>query len=106
MAANLVTKLPNSLSTFITKSYFKGTITKSAKKETVTREYFFKYLINKVISNTVTALKQVGIRGSHCSQQLIQQDKMKVKILPALSDNYMYLVSLFFHIQNLREINF
>ena len=38
------------------------------------------------------------MRGTHCISQLIQQDKMKVKILPALSDNYMYLVSMTFTI--------
>ena len=42
---------------------------------------------------SVSALKNLGFRGVHCISQVIQQDKMKVKILPALSDNYMYLVN-------------
>lgn len=61
--SNIFGKLPTCLSTFATKSYFK-----------------------------VNALKNIGLRGTHCMSQLVQQDKMKVKILPALSDNYMYLV--------------
>ncbi len=40
----------------------------------------------------VSALKNVGLRGSHCISQSIQHEKMKVQILPALSDNYMYLI--------------
>jgi len=61
--SSLVTKLPTSVSNFITKSYFK-----------------------------VNALKNIGFRGSHCASQVVHQDRMKVKILPALSDNYMYLI--------------
>merc|ERR1712156_728429 len=61
--SNLLSKLPSSLATFATKSYFR-----------------------------VNALKNIGLRGTHCISQVIQQDKMKVKILPALSDNYMYLI--------------
>ncbi|KAJ8923150.1 hypothetical protein NQ315_001704 [Exocentrus adspersus] len=41
----------------------------------------------------VSALRQNGLRGSHSSQETIQLNKMKVTILPALSDNYMYLIS-------------
>lgn len=34
-----------------------------------------------------------GLRGTHSAQSLIRpSDKMRVKILPALSDNYMYLL--------------
>ena len=45
-------------------------------------------------SFVVDKLRKVGSRGAHCVSQTINQDKMRVKILPALSDNYMYLVSL------------
>ena len=47
---------------------------------------------HNVLSILVTALKNIGFRGHHSISTLVQQDKMKVKILPALSDNYMYLV--------------
>ena len=61
--SNIVAKLPTSASNFLTKSYFKA-----------------------------LAYKNIGIRGTHCSPKDIQQEKMKIKILPALSDNYMYLI--------------
>ena len=48
----------------------------------------------KMASFVVDKLRKVGSRGAHCVSQTINQDKMRVKILPALSDNYMYLVSL------------
>lgn len=41
----------------------------------------------------VSALRHNGLRGTHSAQEIIQLNKMKVTILPALSDNYMYLVS-------------
>ena len=47
--------------------------------------YFFDFLAN--------AYLKLGANGTHSDQSLVQQNKMKVKILPALSDNYMYLVS-------------
>ena len=51
---------------------------------------------------SVTAFQQVGLRGSHCAQQVIVQDKMRIKILPALSDNYMYLVRDNFNLPSIR----
>ena len=48
----------------------------------------------KMGSFVVDKYRKVGSRGAHCISQTINQDKMRVKILPALSDNYMYLVSL------------
>ena len=42
---------------------------------------------------SANAYLKLGANGTHSDQSLIQQNKMKVKILPALSDNYMYLVS-------------
>ncbi|XP_076263959.1 hydroxyacylglutathione hydrolase tenzing norgay isoform X2 [Rhynchophorus ferrugineus] len=41
----------------------------------------------------VLAFKSVGLRGSHSSHINISLPKMKVTVLPALSDNYMYLIS-------------
>ena len=38
------------------------------------------------------ALSKVGIRGYHSEQKLITTGTMRVRILPALSDNYMYLL--------------
>ena len=41
----------------------------------------------------VSALQQNGLRESHSSQSTVLLNNMKVVVLPALSDNYMYLVS-------------
>ncbi len=40
------------------------------------------------------AFQNLGLRGVHSAQKVFQYDKMKIKILPALSDNYMYLVRM------------
>nr|CAH7756867.1 unnamed protein product [Callosobruchus chinensis] len=40
----------------------------------------------------VSALKNNGLRGTHSDQLSLTLDKMKITILPALSDNYMYLI--------------
>jgi len=40
----------------------------------------------------VSAFRQNGLRGTHSAQSTINLEKMKIRILPALSDNYMYLV--------------
>ena len=32
------------------------------------------------------------MRGCHSSQRLVTEETMRVKVLPALSDNYMYLL--------------
>ena len=39
-----------------------------------------------------SAIKTVGLRGTHSSNLSVKLPKMKVTVLPALSDNYMYLV--------------
>ena len=39
-----------------------------------------------------TALSSVGLRGFHSAQKLVRGNSMRVRILPALSDNYMYLL--------------
>ena len=41
---------------------------------------------------SATALSSVGLRGFHSAQKLVTGDRMRVRILPALSDNYMYLL--------------
>ncbi|KAJ8942807.1 hypothetical protein NQ314_009944 [Rhamnusium bicolor] len=57
------------------------------------------YLPNKVVQGLtavyfrVSALRNNGLRGGHSTQSSIQLSKMKVTILPALSDNYMYLIT-------------
>jgi len=38
------------------------------------------------------ALTKVGVRGYHSEQKIVDQNTMKIRILPALSDNYMYLL--------------
>jgi len=40
----------------------------------------------------VDALRNVGLRGYHSEQKVVDQNTMKIRILPALSDNYMYLL--------------
>ncbi|RZC37943.1 Lactamase B domain containing protein [Asbolus verrucosus] len=42
----------------------------------------------------ISALRNNGFRNAHSAQSRIILDKMKVIVLPALSDNYMYLVSI------------
>jgi len=39
-----------------------------------------------------SALRDVGIRGFHSEQKLVSVSSMRIRILPALSDNYMYLL--------------
>lgn len=41
---------------------------------------------------TVEAWSKVGLRGFHSQQVVVDQNNMKVRVLPALSDNYMYLL--------------
>lgn len=41
---------------------------------------------------TVEAWSKVGLRGYHSGQKTVERATMKVRILPALSDNYMYLL--------------
>lgn len=41
---------------------------------------------------TVEAWSKIGLRGFHSSEKIVDQNTMKVRILPALSDNYMYLL--------------
>ena len=41
---------------------------------------------------TASALSNVGFRGYHSEQKLVTASTMRVRILPALSDNYMYLL--------------
>merc|ERR1719471_1058768 len=39
-----------------------------------------------------SALRDVGVRGFHSEQKLVSVSSMRIRILPALSDNYMYLL--------------
>lgn len=41
---------------------------------------------------TVEAWSKIGRRGFHSSEKTVDQNTMKIRILPALSDNYMYLL--------------
>ncbi len=44
------------------------------------------------------SLLDVGLRGTHSAQVVSRvNDTMRVRILPALSDNYMYLVGKLNH---------
>ncbi|XP_018318957.1 hydroxyacylglutathione hydrolase, mitochondrial [Agrilus planipennis] len=63
MLRSLVNNLPNGIVTSLTAAYFK-----------------------------VSAFRKNGFRGTHSSPVIIQDQNMKVKVLPALSDNYMYLI--------------
>lgn len=54
---------------------------------------FFSFL-GSVCGNSVQAWRTVGIRGSHSVTQYIKMASFSVEILPALQDNYMYLVSI------------
>lgn len=56
------------------------------------------YLPNSVVQRLtaayckVSAFTQNGFRGTHSIQSTYNLEKMKVRVLPALSDNYMYLI--------------
>ncbi|XP_060523304.1 hydroxyacylglutathione hydrolase, mitochondrial [Cylas formicarius] len=61
---------------------------------------FLYYLLpNRAVQGLTAAyfkaktLKEVGFRGCHSSQSSVILPKMKVTALPALSDNYMYLIT-------------
>ncbi|CAG9773938.1 unnamed protein product [Ceutorhynchus assimilis] len=41
----------------------------------------------------LSALKNIGFRGSHSHHIRVSLPRMKVTVLPALSDNYMYLIT-------------
>lgn len=43
---------------------------------------------------SVQTWRTVGFRGSHSLRQSIKMNSMTINILPALQDNYMYLVSI------------
>lgn len=45
-------------------------------------------------AHLVQAWRTVGIRGSHSLTQFIKMGDFSVEILPALQDNYMYLVCI------------
>jgi hypothetical protein len=54
---------------------------------------FLTFILIIVTRPPVSALRNNGFRNEHSCQSSVLLDKMKVIILPALSDNYMYLVS-------------
>lgn len=80
----IVNLLPNSVISGCTALYFRGRLPLMAR---------FCFNIFLIYSFTASALRQNGFRGTHSSQKTINIDTMKIRILPALSDNYMYLVS-------------
>lgn len=59
---------------------------------------FWRRLSNGLTQNATAAyfrakkLSTVGIRGSHSCPENLKMSDMHVKILPALQDNYMYLI--------------
>uniref|UniRef100_U5EWA1 hydroxyacylglutathione hydrolase n=1 Tax=Corethrella appendiculata TaxID=1370023 RepID=U5EWA1_9DIPT len=63
MSANLLKILPNRVTQSLTAAYFR-----------------------------VATWKSVGFRGTHSKTELIKMENLHVKILPALQDNYMYLI--------------
>lgn len=82
MVSRFFGSLPNSVSTKLTAAYFTCKII----------QYFHEYLLNSFVKFSDNSWKANGIRGSHSSQQTVNMADMSVKILPALSDNYMYLI--------------
>ena len=46
----------------------------------------------KIFFVVASALRDVGVRGFHSEQKLVSVSSMRIRILPALSDNYMYLL--------------
>lgn len=52
-------------------------------------------LLKKFSKFSVIQWKNFGFNGAHSQSVTEILPKMKIKLLPALSDNYMYLVSSF-----------
>lgn len=87
MLARFVNSLPLGLSQQITKLYFRGKIIRS----TALADYVLNipYLLFENISLTALVRNQ---REAHSQQEYHHFKNMDVKILPALQDNYMYLI--------------
>lgn len=73
--------LPHKINQTLTAFYFKGKL------------FLLIYLL---VDNIILALslKSNGFRGTHSHPVSLKLNRMKVSILPALTDNYMYLVSI------------
>lgn len=54
--------------------------------------HYFVLILIRFTAQIVQAWRTVGIRGSHSLTQFIKMSDFSVEILPALQDNYMYLV--------------
>ena len=64
-------------------------------KKSILCFYLSFYLFTQILENCLgTAILNVGVRGTHSVTKNMSQIGFQVKILPALSDNYMYLVSI------------
>ena len=81
--------LPEGFNSGITAAYFKG-----ALREHCSTLWFFAFTLTFAASlRTGNTYLKYGFRGTHSSQSLVKlSSKMRVRILPALTDNYMYLV--------------
>ena len=51
------------------------------------------FLLLPILIILGTAYLSLGRRGCHSVSKMMNQTDIRIKILPALSDNYMYLVS-------------
>lgn len=47
---------------------------------------------SRILAHSARYTARILNRSSHSSQTLERLDKMRVRVLPALSDNYMYLL--------------
>lgn len=81
MVSRFFGSIPNNVSQKLTAAYF----TCKASKQII-------LIFDKQETFPDNSWKTNGFRGSHSSQQSITMADMSVKILPALSDNYMYLI--------------
>lgn len=87
--SSLLGLLPQGLANAATAAYFRGK--EAAKSLRTSMPKSEQALLIYTLPGK--SLIELGVRGSHSIQSVVRHDsKMRVRILPALSDNYMYLL--------------
>lgn len=80
----LVSLLPNSVVQKLTAGYFRG----------IEKHIFSPKKFTTDLDIPVQTWRTVGFRGHHSSSICLDMESMTVELIPALQDNYMYLVSI------------
>ena len=83
--------LPEGFNSGITAAYFKGVVARTLCSLVLCVRIAFTLTFASL--RTGNTYLKYGFRGTHSSQSLVKlSSTMRVRILPALTDNYMYLV--------------